>query len=48
MIKHIAAFAAIVVLTLIRCSDTLEETMFNRDMETGKYNSSRWDRAKFD
>lgn len=48
MIKHIAVFAAIAVLALIRCSDTLEETMFNRDMETGKYNSSRWDSAKFD
>jgi len=43
--------AAIIILVFfsltVSCSDTIQETICDKDLETGRFDHSRFDNAKF-
>ena len=46
MKKAIVAVMAVLAL-LSACSDTIQETIYDKDLEPGKFDHSRFDKAKF-
>lgn len=46
MKKVIVAVMTVIAL-LYACSDTIQETIYDKDLETGKFDHSRFEYAKF-
>jgi hypothetical protein len=46
-LKKIIIIALAFFALLAACSDTLQETLYEKDVEAGKYDASKFDKARF-
>ncbi len=47
MYRYVLIFMALLPITSSGCSDVMDETLINKDLEKGKYNASRFNEASW-
>lgn len=45
--RKIIVSAIVVFVLFAACSDTMEETIYDKDLEPGKFDHSRFEKARF-
>jgi hypothetical protein len=45
--KKLLFLAILIVISMISCDNVIEETMNNKDVEKGRFDSSKWGDSRF-